>query len=167
MVTPRGWGAGRRRREGVGKSPHPSWIIYSYIHISFYSKERRAACPSMRHFCKRQNFACDLRAKLCFMSRGGLHLPPKNSNMFSLGSYFFPVFFFPRLFVSKVRDTVVRKLCSFFSLAFISIVFPCDLLLNERQTKNTHTQTRLFFACKVCVRPYWYTCKRFLRQLSR
>lgn len=77
MVTPRGWGGGRRRREGVGKSPNPSRIIYSYIHISFYSKEHRVACPFMRHFCKRWKFACDLRAKLYFMSRGGLHLPPK------------------------------------------------------------------------------------------
>ena len=77
MVTPQGWGGGRRRREGVGKSPNPSRIIYSYIHISFYSKEHRVACPFMRHFCKRWKFACDLRAKLYFMSRGGLHLPPK------------------------------------------------------------------------------------------
>lgn len=77
MVTPRGWGGGSRRREGVGKSPNPSRIIYSYIHISFYSKEHRVACPFMRHFCKRRKFACDLRAKLYFMSRGGLHLPPK------------------------------------------------------------------------------------------
>lgn len=64
--------------------------------------------------------------------------------MFSLGSYFFSVFFFPQLFVSKVRDTVVRKLCSFFSFAFISIVFPCDLLLNERREK-THTKKQTLF----------------------
>ena len=39
----------------------------------------------------------------------------------------------------------MRKLCSFFSLALISIVFPCDLLLNERQTKKTHTKTKALF----------------------
>lgn len=93
MVTRRGWGGGRRRREGVGKSPNPSWIIYSYIHISFYSKEHRVACPFMRHFCKRWKFACDLRAKLYFMSRGGLHLPPKIPTCFHQGAIFFSIFF--------------------------------------------------------------------------
>ena len=143
MVTPRGWGGGRSRREGVGKSPNPSRIIYSYIHISFYSKEHRVACPFMRHFCKRWKFACDLRAKLYFMSRGGLHLPPKIPTCFHQGAIFF---------VSKVKDTVVRKLCSFFSFAFISIVFPCDLLLNERREK-THKKNRLFFCVQSLRSP--------------
>lgn len=91
--------------------------------------------------------------------------PPKFQHVFIRELFFFSIFF-SRLFVSKIKDTVVRKLCSFFSFAFISIVFPCDLLLNERREK-THKKTDYFFACKVCVRPYWYTFKRFVRQLSR
>lgn len=67
--------------------------------------------------------------------------------MFSLGSYFF-FYFFSRLFVSKVKDTVVRKLCSFFSFAFISIVFPCDLLLNERREKTHQKKKTIFLRAK-------------------
>lgn len=68
--------------------------------------------------------------------------PPKFQHVFIRELFFF--YFFSRLFVSKVRDTVVRKLCSFFSFAFISIVFPCDLLLNERREK-THTKKQTIF----------------------
>lgn len=68
--------------------------------------------------------------------------PPKFQHVFIRELFFF--YIFSRLFVSKVRDTVVRKLCSFFSFAFISIVFPCDLLLNERREK-THTKKQTIF----------------------
>ena len=66
--------------------------------------------------------------------------PQKFQHVFVRELFFFSIFF-PRLFVSKVRDTVVGKLCSFFSFAFISIVFSCDLLLNERREK-THTKKK-------------------------
>lgn len=68
--------------------------------------------------------------------------PPKFQHVFIRELFFF--YIFSRFFVSKVRDTVVRKLCSFFSFAFISIVFPCDLLLNERREK-THTKKQTIF----------------------
>ena len=77
--------------------------------------------------------------------------PPKFQHVFIRELFFFPIFF-SRLFVSKVKDTVVRKLCSFFSFAFISIVFPCDLLLNERREK-THKKNRLFFCVQSLRSP--------------
>ena len=79
--------------------------------------------------------------------------PPKIPTCFHQGAIFFSIFF-PRLFVSKVRDTVVGKLCSFFSFAFISIVFSCDLLLNERREKtHTHKKQRLFFCVQSLRSP--------------
>ena len=77
--------------------------------------------------------------------------PPKFQHVFIRELFFFSIFF-SRLFVSKVKDTVVRKLCSFFSFAFISIVFPCDLLLNERREK-THKKNRLFFCVQSLRSP--------------
>ena len=77
--------------------------------------------------------------------------PPKFQHVFIRELFFF-FDFFSRLFVSKVKDTVVRKLCSFFSFAFIPIVFPCDLLLNERREK-THKKNRLFFCVQSLRSP--------------
>ena len=66
--------------------------------------------------------------------------PPKFQHVFIRELFFFRFFF------------LVRKLCSFFSFAFISIVFPCDLLLNERREK-THKKNRLFFCVQSLRSP--------------
>lgn len=149
MVTPRGWGEGRRRREGVGKSPNPSRIIYSYIHISFYSKEHRVACPFMRHFCKRWKFACDLRAKLYFMSRGGLHLPPKIPTCFHQGAIFFLFFFLGFLF----RKQGIQS-CESFVAFFLSPSSPSFFRVTFCLTKDVkkHTQKNRLFFCVQSLR---------------
>lgn len=66
--------------------------------------------------------------------------PPKFQHVFIRELFFFRFFF------------LVRKLCSLFSFAFISIVFPCDLLLNERREK-THKKNRLFFCVQSLRSP--------------
>lgn len=62
--------------------------------------------------------------------------PPKFQHVFIRELFFFRFFF------------LVRKLCSFFSFAFISIVFPCDLLLNERREKTHKKKQTIFLRAK-------------------
>ena len=80
--------------------------------------------------------------------------PPKFQHVFIRELFFFFDFFFS---------------CESFVAFFLSPSFPSFFRVTFCLTKDVkkHKKTDYFFACKVCVRPYWYTFKRFERQLSR
>lgn len=86
------------------------------------------------------------------LCQGVDYLAPKKFQHVFIRELFFFSIFFSRLFVSKVRDTVVRKLCSFFSFAFISIVFPRGAFCLTKDVKKHTQKNKDSFFCVQSLR---------------
>ena len=150
MVTPRGWGEGRRRREGVGKSPNPSRIIYSYIHISFYSKEHRVACPlSCAIFVNAGSLLVTSEQNSILCQGVDYICPPKFQHVFIRELFFFYFFFSAFCFESKGYSRAKAL-----QLFFLSPSTPSFFRVTFCLTKDVkkHTQKNRLFFCVQSLR---------------